>query len=102
VYPSIHIYLHLRNVCVWNAVSGYQLTYYAVSVFVFRNDDFQADRAQNEFDGRAVPTSQGELIQRSSKPLTEFMEKRDVERGLEEKATKDRKGNGERKGRDGK
>jgi len=30
------------------------------------------------------------------------MEKRDVERGLEEKATKDRKGNGERKGRDGK
>lgn len=49
-----------------------------------------------------MPTSQGELIQRSSKPLTEFMEKRDVERGLEEKATKDRKGNGERKGRDGK
>lgn len=62
----------------------------------------QADRAQNEFDGRAVPTSQGELIQRSSNPLTEFMEKRDVERGLEEKAIKDRKGNGERKGRDGK
>lgn len=49
-----------------------------------------------------MPTSQGELIQRSSKPLTEFMEKRDVERGLEEKAIKDRKGNGERKGRDGK